>query len=133
MARYEHLPIYISAMAVAIHCEKVVAGFSRYHKYTLGTELRNTSREIVNLIVAANSSQEKLSRLLTLRERLESLLILMRLCQEVKAFNPHVSISSISGNAFSESAVPPMHARRAIMNLDSAFITRDATKYPFKG
>ncbi len=86
MARYEHLPIYISAMAVAIHCEKVVAGFSRYHKYTLGTELRNTSREIVTLIVAANSSQEKLPRLLTLRERLESLLILMRLCKEVKAF-----------------------------------------------
>jgi len=59
MARYEHLPIYISAMAVAIHCEKVVAGFSPYHKYTLSTELLNTSREIVTLIVAANSSQEK--------------------------------------------------------------------------
>ncbi len=40
----------------------------------------------MNLIVAANSSQEKLPRLLTLRERLESLLIVMRLCQEVKAF-----------------------------------------------
>ncbi len=86
MARYEHLPIYQQAMAVAIHCEKVVAGFSRHHKYTLGTELRNTSREIVNVIVAANSAQEKLPRLLTLRERLESLLILMRLCKEVKAF-----------------------------------------------
>jgi hypothetical protein len=86
MARYDHLPIYQSAMAVAIHCEKVVAGFSRYHKYTLGSELRNTSREIVNVIVAANSAREKLPRLLTLRERLESLLILMRLCKEVKAF-----------------------------------------------
>jgi hypothetical protein len=34
-------------MDVAVHFEKVVAGFSRYHKYTLGTELRNKSREIV--------------------------------------------------------------------------------------
>ncbi len=35
MARYEHLPIYKQAMDIAIHMEKVVAGFSRYHKYTL--------------------------------------------------------------------------------------------------
>jgi len=41
MARYEHLPIYKQAMDVAVHFEKVVAGFSRYHKYTLGTELRS--------------------------------------------------------------------------------------------
>ncbi len=36
MARYEHLPIYRDALALAVHLEKVVAGFSRYHKYTLG-------------------------------------------------------------------------------------------------
>ncbi len=30
MARYEHLPIYKQAMDVAVHFEKVVAGFSRY-------------------------------------------------------------------------------------------------------
>ncbi len=34
MARYEHLPIYKQAMDVAVHFERVVAGFSRYHKYT---------------------------------------------------------------------------------------------------
>jgi hypothetical protein len=43
VARYEHLPIYKQALDVAVHFEKVVAGFSRYHKYTLGTELRNQS------------------------------------------------------------------------------------------
>jgi hypothetical protein len=32
MARYEHVPIYKQALAVALHFEKVVAGFSRYHK-----------------------------------------------------------------------------------------------------
>ena len=86
MARYEHLPIYKKSMDVAVHFEKVVAGFSRYHKYTLGTDLRDKSREIVGLIVKANSSKEKLSRLLELRDRLEELLILIRLCKEVKAF-----------------------------------------------
>jgi len=45
VARYEHLPIYKQALDVVVHFEKVVAGFSRYHKYALGTELRNKSRE----------------------------------------------------------------------------------------
>ena len=60
MARYEHLPIYKKAMDGAVHFEKVVAGFSRYHKYTLGSDLRNKSREIVGKIVQANSTREKL-------------------------------------------------------------------------
>jgi hypothetical protein len=40
MARYEHLPIYKKSLDLAVHFEKTVAGFSRYHKYTLGTEIR---------------------------------------------------------------------------------------------
>lgn len=36
MARYEHLPIYKQAMAIAVYFEQTVAGFSRYYKYTLG-------------------------------------------------------------------------------------------------
>ena len=59
MARYEHLPIYKQAMYVAVHFEKIVAGFTRYHKYTLGSELRNKSREIVALIVRANAARDK--------------------------------------------------------------------------
>ncbi len=31
MACYEHLPIYKQAMDVAVHFEKIAAGFSRYH------------------------------------------------------------------------------------------------------
>ncbi len=40
MAQYEHLPIYKKAYDFALYYEKIVRGFSRYHKYTLGTELR---------------------------------------------------------------------------------------------
>jgi hypothetical protein len=39
MARYEHLPIYKKAMDLAIYFEQVVRNFSRYHKYTLGSEV----------------------------------------------------------------------------------------------
>lgn len=40
MARYEHLPIYKIAMDLAMYLEQVVRNFSRYHKYTVGSEPR---------------------------------------------------------------------------------------------
>jgi len=86
MARYEHLPIYKKAFDLTVYFEKVVAGFSRYHKYTLGTELRNRSREIVLTIIRANSSRDKTPHLMQLRNDLEELLLLIRLCKETKAF-----------------------------------------------
>ena len=48
MARYEHLPIFRAALAVAVDFERQVAGFSRDYKYTLGTDLRNRSRRVVD-------------------------------------------------------------------------------------
>ena len=50
MARYDHLPIYSAAFDLAVHMEKLVRHFSRYHKYTLGTELRDGSRHILERI-----------------------------------------------------------------------------------
>jgi hypothetical protein len=79
MARYEHLPIYKKAMDLTIYFEKIVRNFSRYHKYTLGSELREKSREIVALIIRANSTKERLPLLLDLRERLEGLKVLIRM------------------------------------------------------
>ncbi|MCX7211661.1 MAG: hypothetical protein NTW53_03045 [Burkholderiales bacterium] len=56
MARYEHLPIYKSALDTTVHFERLVAGFSRYHKYTLGTELREASRALLMQVVRANNA-----------------------------------------------------------------------------
>jgi hypothetical protein len=87
MARYEHLPIFRDAYDLTVHVEKLVRGFSRYHKYTLGTDLRNRAREILDLIVAANNSNgDRGERLEELRERLESLKVLNRLCHDSGAF-----------------------------------------------
>ncbi|MCP4719765.1 MAG: hypothetical protein GY860_09955 [Desulfobacteraceae bacterium] len=86
MARYEHLPIYKKSFDLAVHLEKVVAGFSRYHKYSIGTELRHCSRELVLCIMQTNSSRDKVSGLLQLRSKLEELLLLVRLSKETRCF-----------------------------------------------
>jgi len=87
MARYEHLPIFRASFDLAVHIEKIVKNFSRYHKYTLGTELRNQSRKIVEAIIEANSKKEnRRDYLFVLREKLEQLKVLTRLCYESDAF-----------------------------------------------
>lgn len=85
MAQYEHLPIYKQAMDVAVHFDKVVAGFSRYQKYMLGKQLRNKSREIVSQIIRANAERDKAPKLVELRGQLDELFILIRLAKEVQA------------------------------------------------
>ena len=59
MARYEHLPIYKSALDLTIYFEKIVKNFSRYNKYTLGADLRNKSREIACQVMRANAMANK--------------------------------------------------------------------------
>lgn len=55
MANYEHLPIFKKMMDLAVFMEQTVRHFSRYHKYTLGSELRTMCHEALALIVEANS------------------------------------------------------------------------------
>lgn len=61
MARYEHLSIYKAAFDLNLYFEKVVRNFSRYHKYTLGTELHNRAREVVRLGVVEKSVSDRRS------------------------------------------------------------------------
>ncbi|MCB0288736.1 MAG: hypothetical protein KDH97_00620 [Calditrichaeota bacterium] len=46
MAQYEHLLIYKAAYGLALYFEQIVHHFSRYHKYTLGSELRAQTRKM---------------------------------------------------------------------------------------
>ena len=87
MARYDHLPIYKAAMDMTVYLEQIVCHFGRYHKYTIGSELRTLSRQVVILIIRANNAQNKELDLETLLEKLEEMKILFRIAKEVKAFN----------------------------------------------
>ena len=86
MAQYEHLPIYRDAMRLAVHIENTVRGFGRYHKYTLGSDLRNGAHKIVELVAKANGSRDREAVLLELRALIERMTITARICQEVKGF-----------------------------------------------
>ena len=86
MARYEHLPIYRAAFDLAVHIERQVKNFSRYHKYTLGTELRDGSRRILQRIIEANESRERASLLESLRGEIEGFKVTARLAHESEAF-----------------------------------------------
>ena len=50
MARTEHLPIYKAAYDLCLWLEQVVRGCGRYHKYAIGSELREGSRRILRLV-----------------------------------------------------------------------------------
>ena len=86
MAQTEHLPIYKRSYDLCLYVEQVVRNFSRYHKYSLGSDLRDGARRVLKLVVRANSRRDKAAVLLAVREELEELKVLLRLCQDVKTF-----------------------------------------------
>ena len=86
MAQYEHLPIYKKAYDLTLYFDKIVRNFSRYHKYQIGAELRELSREVLRLIRRANDAADKTPILLQNRERLEDLKITVRLGRDLQAF-----------------------------------------------
>ncbi|MEW6263624.1 MAG: four helix bundle protein [Thermodesulfobacteriota bacterium] len=86
MAQYDHLPIYKAAFDLLVYFEKIVANFSRYHKYTHGSALRDLTRDVIMLVVRANNTPDKLAVLEEIRIKLEELKVAIRICKEVKAF-----------------------------------------------
>lgn len=87
MAAYDHLPIFKAMMDLTVLVENTVKFFSRYHKYTLGSELRNMCHEALGLIMEANSLSDKAPVLLNLRITLEKIKIHLVIAKEVKAFH----------------------------------------------
>lgn len=87
MAPYEHLPIYKQALDLSVYIEKIVHGFSRYHKYNNGSELRTLARNNIKLIIRANSETDnRVFYLHELRANNEELKVCLRICKEMQAF-----------------------------------------------
>ena len=86
MSLYENLPAYKKAQDLVVYFEKVVRGFNRYHKYTTGTEIRNLSREILDLIAEANTASVREATLIEVVKKIEKLKRSIRIAKEIKAF-----------------------------------------------
>lgn len=87
MGLYEDLPVYKRALDLAVYFEKTVRSFERYHKFTVGVDLKNLSRRILVLIAKANTKQFRKDCLAEALDKLEELKITLHLCKEVKAFH----------------------------------------------
>ena len=79
MSHTRHLPIWKAALDLAVHLEHAVRRFPRYHKYTLGTELRQTAQRLCRLVARATALDE-------LVLGVEEMKTLLTLAQEIKAF-----------------------------------------------
>jgi hypothetical protein len=88
MAHYRHLPVWKAALDLAVHLEHAVRRFPRYHKYTLGSELRQTAQRLCRLVARANDARDaaRATALDELVSAVEEMKTLLTLAQEVKAF-----------------------------------------------
>jgi hypothetical protein len=87
--RYRQLPLWRDAQRMLLEVEQAVRAFPRYHKYSLGTELRRQAMD-VNRLVARAAQENDPARRAALVERLvwtvEDLKMSVQLAKELEAF-----------------------------------------------
>lgn len=94
--KYENLPIYKSAMELCVYVESIVRGFEKYHKYTIGADLREYSKQLLFAVHHANMSNEKYEKILALRDRCEEMKMLIQLGKELKALGSFKQFEHLS-------------------------------------
>ena len=83
---YEGLPIFRAATDMTVYFETIVRGFSRYHKYTIGSELRSLSYATLVLISQANIKVDRAAKIKLALDKLQELKIKVQICFEIRAF-----------------------------------------------
>jgi histidyl-tRNA synthetase len=83
---YDNLPIYKSSLNFCVYIETIVKSFDKYHKYTIGEDLRVSSKDILFLIHKANRLIQKEDTLNILLEKCEQNKMLIQLAKELKVF-----------------------------------------------
>jgi hypothetical protein len=81
---YTKLPIFKKAMELNVYIETIVKSFSRYHKYSIGAELREKSREVLYAIYKVFFAKNKIDAIKNLRDTNEELKIIIFLANELK-------------------------------------------------
>ena len=83
MARYQHLPIYKLSYELLARVMLLTKEFPRDHKFTLGQKIRDEIIFVIVLIYRANSSEQKVSIIKEILERILVVELLIRLAQDI--------------------------------------------------
>lgn len=84
MARYEHLPVYKATYDLNLYFFKLSNNFPKDFKYGLGMEVRGLLTELLDLIIVANSTEDKRATLERASLTLERLRFKVRLLRDLK-------------------------------------------------
>jgi len=82
---YENLPIFKRALELNVYLEEAVRNFSHYHKYAIGSELRQKAREVLYGIYRVYFAKDKQASIMALRDSIEELKITIYLAKELKS------------------------------------------------
>lgn len=87
MRHLNHLPIWRDANRLLVAIEQAVRRFPRYHKYTLGTDLRRQAMNVCRLILrAADKGEDQIARVGRVVDAVDDLKLQVQLGKELKAF-----------------------------------------------
>lgn len=93
---YKRLPIWRQANLLLVAIEQAVRDFPRYHKYTLGSELRQKAMRICQTIHRSMSrKQSKVKLLQLLTELVDDIKLQIQLAKEIKAFSSFSQFQSV--------------------------------------
>ncbi|MCL4758068.1 MAG: four helix bundle protein [Rhodocyclaceae bacterium] len=87
--RYRHTPLWRDASRFLVEVEQAVRRFPRYHKYTLGAELRTQAMNVCRLVARAaqaNEAGERERLVGQLVWQIEDLKMSVQLAKELEAF-----------------------------------------------
>ena len=74
--RNENLPIFKATLDLTIYIDSIVKNQDRYYRYSIGSEMRETSKKMLFLINRANRSRDA--------ERVNFLKLLVDICEDCK-------------------------------------------------
>lgn len=86
MANHENFPIFRSALELCVYIETIVKRFDRYHKYTIGEDMRKFSKDMLFIINRVGLAKDKVRALTRLRDRCEDMKMLILISKELNAF-----------------------------------------------
>jgi len=99
----QNLPIFKATLDLCVYVDTIVKNQEKYHKYGIGSELRDATREIFYLVGRINNSKEMkrvvlLERLVQKCEETKSILYLAKAIKAFKSFKQFEHSSMLAVN-----------------------------------